>query len=245
MNISRILAFMAALLGLVGIATSPSAAQEQPVVVELFTSQGCSACPPADALLGRMSQDPSIVSISWHVDYWNDLGWKDTLSQADFTNRQKAYREALDVRFVYTPQIVINGSHETVGSKEHKVEALINKSRQPGLAVPLTYKARGGGVEVHIGAGAPKGPATIWLVSTKSSEDVDIGGGENSGRMLTYTNVAKGLRKLGAYTGQPQTVMIPAGDMTRNGADGVALLVQEGDTGPIIGALAIDSSSLK
>src|SRR5690606_37295655 len=98
MMISRILAVGATLLGLVGVVTSAATAQERPVVVELFTSQGCSACPPADALLGRVSQDPSIVSISWHVDYWNDLGWKDTLSQPDFTERQRSYQKSLDVR---------------------------------------------------------------------------------------------------------------------------------------------------
>jgi hypothetical protein len=228
-----------------GVSASAGMAQERPVVVELFTSQGCSACPPADALLGRMSRDSSIVSISWHVDYWNDLGWKDTLSRANFTERQKAYQKSLDVRFIYTPQIVVNGAWETVGSKERKVEGLIEKGRQAGLTVPLSYEARDGGVEVHIGHGDTQAPATLWLVNTRSSEHVDIGGGDNSGRSLTYTNVAKSVRKLGTYTGAEQTLMIPASDLGRDGSDGCALLLQEGGTGPIIGALAIDTSGLK
>jgi len=246
MMMSRILAICVAFLGLAGMFTSAGAAQEQPpVVVELFTSQGCSACPPADELLTRISRDPSIVSISWHVDYWNDLGWKDTLSRPEFTARQKAYQDSLDVRFVYTPQVVVNGSWEGVGSKEHKVEALIDKGRQSGLPVPIAYEARQGGVEVRIGQGKTQAPATLWLVTTRASEAVKIGGGENSGRSLTYTNVAKGMRKLGTYTGEAQTLMIPASDIQANGADGCTLLVQEDGTGPIIGALAIDTSKVK
>ena len=245
MMIPRFLALAAILLGLVGLLPSASMAQALPVVVELFTSQGCSACPPADALLGRLSRDSSIVSISWHVDYWNDLGWEDTLSRADFTARQKAYQKSLDVRFIYTPQIVVNGAWETVGSKERKVEDLIEKGRKTSLRVPLTYERRPDGLEVHIESGEIEAPATLWLVNTRSREDVDIAAGENSDRSLTYINVAKGVRKLGTYTGAAQTVMIPANDLGRDGSDGCALLLQEGGSGPIIGALAIDTSGLK
>lgn len=245
MTIFRALPFVAAFcFGLTAQAADTGDAGV-PVVVELFTSQGCSSCPPADALIGGMSVDPSILSISWPVDYWNDLGWKDTLSKPEFTARQKAYQDNLDRRFVYTPQVIVNGSLETVGSKEHRVMDAIKQGRTNGLAVSVSYEARADGVELSIGSGHSEKPATLWLVNTLSSHDVEIGAGENNGRVLTYTNVARNVRKLGVWTGQAQTVMIKKSDMEAGGGDGCTILLQEEETGPIIGAVAINHSELQ
>ena len=210
-----------------------------PVVVELFTSEGCSACPPADALFNRMSADPSIVRISWHVDYWNDLGWKDTQSKPEFTARQKAYQDRLKIRFVYTPQMVVNGQYETVASKEHKVSAVLQEGRASGLPVHLSYEQTASGVEVKIGHGSAPKPADVWLVNLASHRQVEIGGGENHGRRLIYTNVARDVRKLGTWNGHAQTLMLSNAQVAGTDGDGCAILLQEANAGPILGAVAI------
>jgi hypothetical protein len=212
-------------------------AEADPVaVIELFTSQGCSSCPPADRLMTDWARDPSLVAFSLPVDYWDYLGWRDTLAQHDFTLRQQAYAHVRGDRDVYTPQVVVNGSTHVVGSKKAAVDAAI-RSQSAGLPVRVGIANSPGGFIVS--AQGSEGQGEIFLVPIKRAARVAIERGENSGSTMTYANVARGLRKIGSYEGRPITLTIAQKDAFASGADAFAILVQrveEGRPGPIIGA---------
>jgi hypothetical protein len=214
-----------------------------PVMVELFTSQGCSSCPPADALVTKQAERPGIIVVSWPVDYWNYLGWKDTLSRHIFTKRQKAYMQTFDERFVYTPQIVVNGRREMVGSKEEKVLAAIEEAAQDRSFVPMTVERSGAEVVLKIGTGEVTEPATIWMVDILSKKDVAIGGGENEGRKITYTNIARDIRKVGVWEGESRNISLKKSEIARRG-NGCTILLQDDGTGPIRCALEIPEAVL-
>jgi hypothetical protein len=212
-------------------------AQTAAKVIELFTSQGCSSCPPADRLAAEMAREPGAVVISMPVDYWDYLGWKDSFASPAFTARQKAYAEARGDMQVYTPQAVVDGVAYAVGSEADAIATAVRASRAPD--VPIAVGVVGGVLHVEVGAKPGATPATLWLVPVLSSATVAVGRGENGGKSLTYTNIARGFRRLGAWGGTRASFEVPTAEISQAGADGAALLLQVdkgGLPGPILGA---------
>jgi hypothetical protein len=219
-----------------------AAAGEPRAVVELFTSQGCSSCPKADRLLGELSRDPSLVTLSLPVDYWDYLGWKDTLALHGHTARERAYAEVRGDRAVYTPQAVIDGEVAVVGNDKQAIEEAIAKSPQATLHVPVSLKIENGSVVASLDASGDAGNAEVWLCPTIAKAVVKVMRGENSGHELTYTNVVRRWVKLGNYTGTAQTFTASLNDVSGDGVDGFTVLVQRGAAskpGPVIGAAQV------
>jgi hypothetical protein len=212
-----------------------------PVVAELFTSQGCSSCPPADAVAARLARDPGVLVISRPVTYWDRLGWKDSLGREENTRLQRQYGDrAFGGANIYTPQVVVDGRAQTVGSQEAKVRGLLATAaaarRKAGLSVRLAAADMGKQVMLD----GPKGQqAELVLVALASGRTVSIGAGENGGRKVHYTNVVLAERNLGAWTGGAQTVTITPDMLRVTGADRHALLVRQGPGGPVIGSAVI------
>ncbi len=205
--------------------TATEAPAEVRHVVELFTSQGCSSCPPADRLLLDMAGRPDVLALAFHVDYWDQLGWKDTLGSPDNTARQYAYAAARGDRNIYTPQAVVDGRGHAVGSDRGAIWGLAG----PALAAAVTIA----GDTVNVGAG--QGPATVWRVDLRKTTSVPIRRGENGGKTVAYVNAVLGMKRLGEWTGAAA-----AFDLGRcgeaPGADGCAIIVQAREHGAIIGA---------
>ena len=239
----RVVALAAVASALIG--TLPASAAETRAVVELFTSQGCSSCPPADKLLGDLAKDPTVVALSLAIDYWDYLGWKDTLALAGHSSRQKAYSHVRGDRDVYTPQAVINGSLQALGSDREAIEHAIAQSRhEPGtLSLPVHMSVVNGRLTVTApAASGDAADAEVWLCPLMKSVAVSIGRGENSGHTYTYHNVVRRWVKLGAWHGKAESWSIPVADIKTDGVDGAAVLIQDGATAApsqIVGAAMI------
>jgi hypothetical protein len=192
-----------ACLALAGLLTFGSSVLASPVqtVIELFTSQGCSSCPPADAFMAELVRRPDIVALTLPVDYWDYLGWKDTLAHPLFTARQRAYAHARGDRQVFTPQMVLNGVKSCIGSDRAQIERSIaaNAVRRPFPAT-VTTSERDGIVVIEV-EGAADRMAEIWAMPVLRSQTVPIGRGENLGRTITYSNVVRGLVRVGEWQG--------------------------------------------
>ncbi len=210
-------------------------------MVELYTSQGCSSCPPADALLGQLAARRDVIAMSLPVTYWDMLGWRDTLASDANTKRQKAYAKELGRGGVYTPQMIVDGANDVVGSRELTVHTTIAARANDMRAVPVNLEANS--QQVHVAVGPAQGPAehdaTIWLFGLLPQATVKIGDGENSGRTITYRNVVREIRALGTWKGQPVNVTLPRAEAGQP-HDGIAVVVQQGGYGRVIGAAAID-----
>lgn len=200
-------------------------------VIELFTSQGCSSCPPADKLVETLAAKPGLIVLSLPVDYWDYLGWKDTLASPAHTKRQKAYAQARGDRNIYTPQIVVNGLVHVVGSKREAVDLALRTTAEDAgvLSVPVVIRETADGYAIEIGAGGP--PAEVWLMPIETSVAVEIGRGENSGHAVTYTNVVRGMARIGAYAGIGETLAVTRARASIGQTDGFAVLVQSVDHG--------------
>jgi hypothetical protein len=205
-------------------------AAEQPVVVELFTSQGCSSCPPANANLIELTRRPDVLALSFSVTYWDYLGWKDVFGKPQFTRRQEIYEPKLGQPGPFTPQMVINGQASTVGYDLAEVNALIARMRRPSGAPSLTL--RGG--RVVIGSGSARGEgADVWLVLYDPlTREVPVRRGENGGHTLAHAHVVQELVRLGAWEGRAASFPLPEPDAGLNSA----VLVQERNGGPILAA---------
>ena len=215
--------------------TQTKASAASPVVVELFTSQGCSSCPPADRLAAKLVREDGLLVITRPVTYWDRLGWKDTLALPANTALQRAYaKKGHKGAGVYTPQIVVNGVDGAVGSRESKVRALIESAKRPRLSIAHA-RAASPTVIMTISGDADRS-GDVKLLALDSSETVRIGRGENGGRTVTYTNVVREERDLGRYEGGVQRFRIPERTLKVAGADHYAVLVQRPVAGPIVGA---------
>lgn len=210
-------------------------------VIEMFTSQGCSDCPAADALLKRYLDQKNIVGLTLPVDYWDYLGWKDTLAGGRNADRQREYAERFGIGTVYTPQAVVNGAVEVIGSSESEIDRAINAT-ETALAssrVPVHFWHYGNSVIIETGAAAhdsePK-EATIWLAVIQKRVEVAVKGGENKGKTLTYYNVVRELTPVGVWNGRPATIRLARADIMRPETEELVVLIQEASTGPIIGA---------
>jgi hypothetical protein len=210
-------------------------------VVELYTSQGCSSCPPADAVLKTFADDPSIVALSLPVDYWNYLGWKDTFASPRNSERQRNYARARGDGAIYTPQAIVNGLLHVNGASKSQIEdaiAVTTKTAGP-QQVPVKFWQERNSLNFAIGADAPghaPREATIWLGVVQNTGSVAIKQGENEGKTLTYTNIVRELTPIGLWKGQPLEVQLPRAAMMQAEVQKVVVLVQEGRSGPIIGA---------
>ncbi|MCH9049630.1 MAG: DUF1223 domain-containing protein [Proteobacteria bacterium] len=238
--------WLAAVLAAFGVsqaslAAAPAPPSNAPVVVELFTSQGCSSCPPADALLGELAQREGVLALSFHVDYWNYIGWKDPFSSPSMTARQRAYMPALGQRYVYTPQMVIDGRYQEVGSDETAIKRIVERltgagSRKLGISLVAEGGNRG---TVRISARPYSGEAAVWLIAYDDKHITKIGRGENAGRTLSYFHVVRGIRRIGTWRGEAEEIPLDLTAEMRAGFENCAVIVQEGVAGPIIGAASI------
>jgi hypothetical protein len=210
----------------------PQRAQPEPrAVIELFTSQGCSSCPAADKLLAEYAQDRSVIALTLAVDYWDYLGWKDTLALNGHTVRQRAYAKARGDRQVYTPQAVIDGAVHVLGSDKAAIERSILQIREQSspLSLPVKVEQVGDKLTVTVPASKDeKGQAEIWLCPITKSVPVTIGRGENSGHTITYTNVVRRWIKLGDWTGKAETFDVPVKTIKTGDIDAAAVMVQSG-----------------
>jgi hypothetical protein len=233
--------FLAASL-VASIAASPATAWADgapPVVVELFTSQGCSSCPPADKFLGELAQRPDVLALAFHVDYWNYIGWTDPFALKLATQRQRDYAQRLALRYVYTPQMVINGVAEGVGAEPDTINPLINSAAaDPGpRAVATLARAGDGRLAVHVDAGTPPEPASVWLVGFDREQTTRVLHGENEGRTLKDYHVVRSLREIGTWNGAALDIDVAGSAASGDGS--VAVLVQLRGTGRIVGAAAL------
>jgi hypothetical protein len=222
-----------ALMGLSAYSAFAPAAEGAQVkaVVELFTSQGCSSCPPADRLLTELSRDPETLVMSLPVDYWDYIGWKDTLAEPTYAERQRAYARSGGRGGVYTPQAVVNGVVDAIGSDRVQIEAAEAQSlkRPDVLSAPLSVSERDGAIDVSIGAAPGKTyHAGVYLIALASKRTVEIQRGENAGSTLTYSNVVRGITKIGEWTGAPIVLTASLDKAHLDGADSYAVIVQEG-----------------
>jgi hypothetical protein len=222
-------------------AAAPAAAQEPtPVVVELYTSQGCSSCPPADAFFAELAKQPGIVALGFHVDYWNYLGWADPFSSKKFTYRQKEYAMSFRQTGVYTPQIVIHGRRGEVGSDRRAVTAAIAEARKvkPGATVSLE-KLGGSRLRAIVTAAAEAKGAYIWLALVDRRQTTKIPRGENEGKTLANHHVVREWRKLGEVAGEKTDLAITAAGEKGEKRGGAAVIVQQPKAGAILGAAII------
>jgi hypothetical protein len=230
MSLLRRLALSAA--GFVLAGSAAQAATERPVLIELFTSQGCNSCPPADALLGELAQRPGVLALAFHVDYWNGLGWSDPFSSKLWTARQNDYAQRLGKRSIYTPQLVVDGAGDAVGSDRAEVDALIAAAQRRAAAGPTIETAtdEAGKRIARLGTGTAE-RATVWLAGYDRSHVTPVGRGENGGRTLTEYQVVRSLVRLGDWTGGAMQYPLP--DVQ---AEGAILFVQPAQPGPMLAA---------
>lgn len=210
-------------------------------VLELFTSQGCSSCPPADHLLSTLARAPNVVALSFPIDYWDYIGWRDTLASPAFTARQKAYAAARGDPRIYTPQVIIDGLVDAVGSDKSAIERAVRLThgRDGAMTVPMHLTETRRTLRIDIGPG-PAVAAGVYVLRVAKSTTVAIGRGENSGHSVTYTNVVRAVSKIGDWDGKAQSLEL----MELKGADeGYVVLLQEGDeTSPGVILAAAKSS---
>jgi len=218
---------------------SQAGSVKRPVVVELYTSQGCSSCPPADALLAKLAARKDVIALSLPVTYWDMLGWKDTLASKANTRRQKAYAAQLGLGEVYTPELIVDGVSDVVGSRKALVESVIAKRQADETEVPVALHATSSELQIVVGAGNKNSHATIWLFRILRTATVWIGAGENGGRALTYHNVVRDVKAVGLWKGQPFSLDLPRSEIPVAAHDSVVVVVQQEGYGRIVGAAEI------
>ncbi len=223
----------AALFSLTLFALPLAAAAKPPVVVELYTAQGCASCGDANAHVAKLAEKPGVLALTFSVDYWDYLGWADTFAKPEFTDRQKAYVAKLALREPYTPQVVVDGAAQTAGSKAEKVDQLVAQAGKGARNPPDIHFV--GDTRVYVGsAHSPKGGGEVWLIRYDPREqDVAVKSGDNKGQTIPEKNVVRELLRLGAWRGKPTAFRLPAA--SEEGLK-TLVLVQVGHGGRVIGA---------
>ncbi len=222
-------------IGCAGLATmlrAQSSGVRGPAVVELFTSQGCSSCPPADALLGELSQNPNVVALAFHVDYWDSIGWRDRFAIPTATERQRRYVETLGLPSAFTPQVVVDGRGSFVGSDKRRILEAI---REPLDTIPIRVEVAGGELTVTVPRSGNRAGYEVNLVAYLPEAVTAVGRGENSGRTLKEFNIARQFRSLGVWNGQEAVFRAPLDSLPPE-ASRVAVLLQQAQQGPIAGS---------
>ncbi len=221
--------------------SQPASSQQSKPVLELFTSQGCSSCPPADALLEKYIASGNVIALSLPVDYWDRLGWKDTFANPAYSQRQRDYASGRGDGHVYTPQIVVNGRAHAVGSSRSEIDKLIASSQASNAASSVATSLRwdAGVLKIDIAAapsGANAAPATVLIATVQTKGSVKIGRGENSGNTLVYHNIVRSLKPVGTWNGSAVSIQVPRNSIPIANTQSVAVLIQQGAGGPLIGA---------
>lgn len=211
-----------------------ASALAQPVVVELFTSQGCSSCPPADEFLGELARRPGIIALAYHVDYWDELGWKDRFSMPEATRRQQGYVRRLARSGPFTPQVVVSGDTSLVGSNRVEVERAIAGDRD---ALAIAMSMAGNNIQIQF-TEAWREPMDVYLVSYLASATDKIARGENARRTLKHFNVVRSFKRLGTWNGKPQRMTAPVAGLPPD-ATSVAVILQRKNQGAIAGAATL------
>lgn len=214
--------------------TAPAFAEpvRAPVLVELFTSQGCSSCPPADEILSDLAERSDVIALSLHVDYWDYLGWKDSFGSPEYTARQRDYASVMNERTIYTPQMIVSGQVAVVGSQRELVEAAIRTLAQTDEEAKIVLTESDTGVAIDVQSVDPgwRGRATVSIAYLSDREVVEIVSGENAGRTATYRNVVTKWRELGEWSGGNARFSAPFSST----ADYFVIIVQDDETGKII-----------
>jgi len=225
------------------IAGQPQASH--PVVIELFTSQGCSDCPAADRIVAELARRKDVLALSLPITYWDMLGWKDTFATEANTYRQKSYAKAMKRSGIYTPQIVVDGKIDVVGNQRDRIMAAIaNRRSQIAAETPinLALGIASGRIEIEIPAVASRAKekplATIWVMRTLSSATVDVHRGENRDHRLSYANLVRELHRAGEWTGEAMKIDLPI-TTGKSKHDGVAVVLQSRDYGQVLAAAMI------
>lgn len=205
-------------------------AGEPRAVLELFTSQGCSSCPPADKLLGELTHDSSVIALSMPVDYWDYLGWKDTLADSRFTARQRSYSKMRGTREVYTPQVIVNGAVPALGSDRNDIERAITDTKKHDgvMATPVSAAIEGSQLKVSLPEAIHARPCEVWIYAVSKAIPIAIGRGENRGEKITYHNVVRNWLKVGDWNGKAQNWAVPLENINREGVDAAVVYVQDG-----------------
>jgi hypothetical protein len=231
-----------------GIADAGDGRRVQPVVIELYTSQGCSDCPPADAILTDLARRNDVVALSFPITYWDMLGWRDTLATSSNTRRQNSYAESLGRTTTYTPQVIVDGVEDVIGNKRGDVISAItrhgelNRSAEP-IAFAADYADEH--LTIDIAGNALSGDnasATIWVMRLLSHAEVVVAGGENRDRALTYTNVVRDIRRAGSWSGGEKSIRMPLA-LDGGEYDGVAVIVQANEHGEVLAAALLRRES--
>ena len=216
-------------------ASTAAVAEDAPIVVELFTSQGCYSCPPADALLGELAAREEVLPLAFHVTYWDRLGWPDTLGLAAGTARQEAYARSLGTGRMYTPQMVVQGQIDVVGSQRRRVMRaleIISGEETSRLGLDISD----GRLTIEAGNATD---AVVWFAAFDDVNEVTIERGENAGKTLTYHHSVRELIELGRYDGEAMAADLPLARLAADGRDGAAVLVQRESDGAIVGAARV------
>jgi hypothetical protein len=220
-------------------AAAPRLAASRPTVVELYTSEGCSSCPPAEAQIGRLAQQNDIIALAFHVDYWDDLGWRDRFGLPEAVTRQRQYAHTLHLPSVYTPQLVIDGQRDLVGGGGDGAIAASAAAgtggggRNPGVALALAVQ--NDSLMVTLGAQPQQSACDVLLVGYLPQASSRVTRGENAGRELHEFNIVRSVRTLGSWKGEERSFNVPLTSLAPD-ATGVVVLVQQHDQGPIVGA---------
>lgn len=229
-------------LGLLAVPAGAESMRARPkAVVELFTSQGCSSCPPADALLTGLAQQDDVIALAYHVDYWDYVGWKDTFAHAAFSDRQRAYAESWGSSRIYTPQMVVNGQKGVVGSRRNDVHQALD-----GAALPLQVdiSRNDNMLKIAIPPNGGLADAVVWLVTYLDRSEIAIDKGENAGKTMVYTQVVTGRQVLGMWeSASGANLKLPIPEVLAETSTGIAVIVQQeqdGLPGPILGAAAFE-----
>jgi hypothetical protein len=209
-----------------------TAAPAKPVVVELFTSQGCSSCPPADALLGEIARLPNVVALAFHVDYWDSIGWRDRYEIPAAASRQVRYVDTLNLSSAFTPQVVIDGNASYVGSDRRRILAALAARQED---VPISVEVSDSEVTVSLPERAAQSSCDLNVVAFLPEATTAVGRGENSGRTLTEYNIVRQFRRVAAWDGKPNVLRLPLSSFPAD-ATRVAVLLQRGNQGSIAGS---------
>jgi hypothetical protein len=203
-----------------------------PVVVELYTSQGCSSCPPADALLGELSQMPNVLALAFHVDYWDSIGWRDHFALPTAVRRQQQYVETLGLSSAFTPQVVVDGRSSFVGSDKRRILAAI---AEPLNTIPISVEVARGVLTVSVPERQNRERYDVNLIAYLPQADTNVERGENSGRTLREFNIVRQFRSLGVWNGRESVFRAPVDSLPAD-ATRVAVVLQRDQQGPIVGS---------
>lgn len=218
--------------------SAAAAGTVRPVVVELFTSQGCSSCPPADAFLTELRSTPGVVALTYHVDYWDYLGWKDTLASPAYSQRQYDYARARGDMDVYTPQMIVEGRNHFVGSNRAVVLEAIRRAQAAPAGVPMTLTDKGLELVVEIGAADAVKQSMVWLIPVVPQVSVKILKGEIAGQEIAYHNIVREIVPAGMWNGEAKTLRLPKDGVLGSGSKGCVALLQQGKVGAILSVAA-------